>query len=337
MARFTAAGVGFIPEPRISAQVNGLSEWAKARKDARLQGKTDGPFAARHLGSCDVRLSARRLAAQGKESELRRILGHRGASAAMGFLMLALVSGGAAAQTVPAASPRVQEALSSLDISAAVKAEANSAAASAARKYSVAPATPAARVAAPAPAVAVEKMIPTVSTGYSAAPGQSVGYSASAAAPAIAREASWLFRNGWPLYALVDRYGAGAPLDEQAQCMAVAVYHEARGESLEGQLAVARVIMNRAASGRYPPSWCATVKQPWQFSFVNPRTGYMPGVNVNSVAWRKAQAITRLAIANVVPSLSNDVLWYHADYVAPSWGRRLSFVSKIGTHIFYRS
>jgi hypothetical protein len=264
----------------------------------------------------------------------------------MGFLMLALVPSGAAAQAVPTASLPVQEALPALDISAAVKAETASGASAAVRKYSIAPAAVAAKNAAvPAPALAVEKIIPTVSPTYSAAPSQSASafvqapasYNASAAAPAIAREASWLYRNGWPLYALVDRYGAGAPLDEQANCMAVAIYHEARGESLEGQLAVARVIMNRAASGKYPPSWCGTVKQPWQFSFVNPRTGQMPGVNASSAAWRKAQAITRLAIANVVPSLSNDVLWYHADYVAPSWGRRLSFVSKIGTHIFYRS
>ena len=153
----------------------------------------------------------------------------------------------------------------------------------------------------------------------------------------IAREASLLHRNGWPLYALVDRYASGAELDEQANCMAVAVYHEARGESLDGQLAVARVIMNRAASGKYPSSWCGVVKQPWQFSFVNPHTGNMPGVDHASAAWRKAQGITRLAMANVVPSLSTDVLWYHADYVAPSWGRRLSRASKIGTHIFYRS
>ena len=153
----------------------------------------------------------------------------------------------------------------------------------------------------------------------------------------IAREATLLHRNGWPLYALVDRYASGAELDEQANCMAVAVYHEARGETLDGQLAVARVIMNRAASGKYPSSWCGVVKQPWQFSFVNPRTGYMPGVDQASAAWRKAQGITRLAMANVVPSLSTDVLWYHADYVAPSWGRRLSRASKIGTHIFYRS
>ena len=85
----------------------------------------------------------------------------------------------------------------------------------------------------------------------------------------VAHEAGWLQRNGWPLYALVDRFSAGAPLTDEANCIAVAVYHEARGESLEGQLAVAKVIMNRAASGKYPTSWCGVVKQPWQFSFVN--------------------------------------------------------------------
>ena len=154
----------------------------------------------------------------------------------------------------------------------------------------------------------------------------------------IASEATWLHQGGWPLYALVDRYADnGTDLDEQSNCIAVAVYHEARGESLEGQLAVARVIMNRAASGKYPPSWCATVKQPWQFSFVNPRSGQFPYTNTDCDAWRKAVAITRLATSNVVPTLATDVLWYHADYVAPSWGRRLSRVDKIGTHIFYRA
>ena len=48
------------------------------------------------------------------------------------------------------------------------------------------------------------------------------------------------------------------------------------------------------------------------------------------------QGITRLAMANVVPSLTTDVLWYHADYVEPSWGKRLSMAQKIGAHIFYR-
>ena len=187
----------------------------------------------------------------------------------------------------------------------------------------------------------VAKIVPAVATTAPATPAISTSSAPvapnNATAAGIAREASLLHQNGWPLYALVDRYAAGAPLDEQANCMAVAVYHEARGESLAGQLAVARAIMNRAASGKYPSSSCGVVKQPWQFSFVNPRSGYMPGVDQASAAWRKAQGITRLAMANAVPSLSTDVLWYHADYVAPSWGRRLSRANKIGTHIFYRS
>jgi spore germination cell wall hydrolase CwlJ-like protein len=150
----------------------------------------------------------------------------------------------------------------------------------------------------------------------------------------VAQEAAWRFGGGLPLYALVEKYSTGAALSEEANCIATAVYFEARGESLEGQLAVARVIMNRAASGQYPASWCSVVKQPAQFSFV--RHGRFPAINTASAAWAKAQGVTRLAMANVIPSLSNDVLWYHANYVNPSWGHRLSMVQKIGQHIFYR-
>ena len=188
------------------------------------------------------------------------------------------------------------------------------------------------------PAIAPPQSLPVTPQVTQAAPATAPQPATPAStAAAVAREAAWLANAGWHLGALVDRFSAGAPLDEEANCIAVAVYHEARGESLQGQLAVARVIMNRAASGKYPTTWCGTVKQPWQFSFVNPRTGVMPGVDEASAAWRKALGVTRLATANAVPVLSTDVLWYHADYVAPSWGRRLTRVNKIGTHIFYRS
>jgi len=154
-------------------------------------------------------------------------------------------------------------------------------------------------------------------------------------AASMATEAAWLYKAGWPLYALVDRYSAGAPLGEQANCLATAVYFEARGESVEGQLAVAKVVMNRAASGRYPPDWCSVVKQPAQFSFV--RHGQFPWVDTSSTAWARAQGVARMAIANVVPSVEPDVLWYHANYVAPSWGHRLNMAERIGAHIFYRA
>ena len=151
----------------------------------------------------------------------------------------------------------------------------------------------------------------------------------------VAREAGWLQKAGWPLYALVDKFSSGAPLTDEANCIAVAVYHEARGESLEGQLAVAKVIMNRASSGKYPANWCGVVKQPWQFSFV--RHGEFPSVDVSSDAWRKAVGVTRLAVANAVPSVPKDCLWYHANYVAPRWSNNLQRVEQIGAHIFYRS
>jgi N-acetylmuramoyl-L-alanine amidase len=282
---------------------------------------------------------------------LIRLLGSRGASAVMGFFMLATASSEAPAQVVAASAP--QAASSSVahaapfDVKAAVKqAIPASATQSAYRTATAAPSgTPlSATVTAlysTKPAATVTVDLPSANAGAVLANGTRVAAvaaaAASQAAPAIAREAAWLYSNGWPLQSLVGRYSVGAPLDEQAQCIAVAVYHEARGETLEGQLAVARVIMNRAASGKYPGSWCGVVKQPWQFSFVNPRTGQYPSINTGSAAWEKALGITRLAINNAVPSLANDVLWYHADYVAPSWGRRLSFVQKIGTHIFYRS
>ena len=183
----------------------------------------------------------------------------------------------------------------------------------------------------------IAQVTPAVLSATSVSPRPAVTVSVAPVARDVAREAAWLHRAGWGLAALADRYGVGAPLNEEANCMAVAVYHEARGETPEGQLAVARVIMNRAVSGKYPTTWCGVVKQPWQFSFVNPRTGDMPGVDETSASWRKAQGITRLAMANAVPSLSTDVLWYHANYVSPSWGRRLTRVSQIGAHIFYRS
>jgi hypothetical protein len=150
----------------------------------------------------------------------------------------------------------------------------------------------------------------------------------------VAREAGWLRQAGWPLYAHVDKFSTGAPLSDEANCIAVAVYHEARGESLEGQLAVAQVIKNRAMSGKYPSDWCGVVKQPWQFSFV--RHGQFPSVDEGSDAWRKAVGITRLAVANAVPSVPKDCLWYHANYVAPRWSNNLQRVEQIGAHIFYR-
>jgi len=120
----------------------------------------------------------------------------------------------------------------------------------------------------------------------------------------------------------------------EEECLANAVYFEARGESLEGQLAVAEVVLNRAASGRYPGTLCEVVRQPWQFSFV--RRGVIPRADRGSDAWRRAVAVARIARSGARRLLPHNTLWYHANYVAPSWGRRLARTGRIGAHIFYR-
>jgi N-acetylmuramoyl-L-alanine amidase len=241
---------------------------------------------------------------------LIKLLGSRGASAVMGLAMLAVASSAGAqnlpALTVPAVDTAAKPLGSTVQSIAQILAK---------------------------PAVAATTAVATATGSVlQAQPARAVTVSLT---PTVATEAAWLYKNGWPLYALVDKYSVGEALDEQANCLATAVYFEARGESLEGQLAVARVVMNRAKSGKYPSDWCSVVKQPWQFSFV--RNRQFPAINTSSNAWARAQGVARIAIADVVPSVSEDVLWYHATYVAPSWGRRLNLAQKIGTHIFYRA
>ena len=133
---------------------------------------------------------------------------------------------------------------------------------------------------------------------------------------------------------LVSAYKAADIADEEQDCLASAVYFEARGEPIEGQLAVADVVLNRVASKKYPDTICDVVEQPWQFSFVN-ATGRIPEANRASESWVKAVAISKIALEKAAREVSEDVLWYHADYVAPSWGKRLDREKKVGLHIFY--
>lgn len=135
------------------------------------------------------------------------------------------------------------------------------------------------------------------------------------------------------LVELVETFADLAVEDAQDVCLAKAVYFEARSEPLEGQLAVAQVVLNRAASGRYPDTLCAVITQKAQFSFI--RSGKFPKPNKKSEAWRKAVAIAHIAKTGLVKELSPDVLWYHATYVAPSWNKRLNKQAQIGLHIFY--
>ena len=136
-----------------------------------------------------------------------------------------------------------------------------------------------------------------------------------------------------PLAELVQAYADTQTGDREMECLANAVYFEARSEPIEGQLAVAEVVLNRASSGRYPTDLCAVITQKAQFSFI--QRGRFPRADRGSDAWRKAVAIASIARQKLAGNLPSSVLWYHATYVSPSWGKRLTRQTQIGLHIFY--
>ncbi|HYZ47869.1 MAG TPA: cell wall hydrolase, partial [Sphingomonas sp.] len=111
------------------------------------------------------------------------------------------------------------------------------------------------------------------------------------------------------------------------------VYFEAKSEPLEGQLAVAEVVMHRAvAGGRFPPSICSVVFQKGQFSFV--RGNGFPPIGRSSASWKTAVAIAQIALNNGWDSRASGALYFHAAGVRPGWNKVR--VAQLGNHIFYR-
>lgn len=133
------------------------------------------------------------------------------------------------------------------------------------------------------------------------------------------------------LAALVERTPVPDSLSDELNCLAGAVYFEAKGESLAGQLAVARVIVARTRSGRFPSSYCGVVYQPSQFSFV--RGGTMPGINRASRAWANAARIARIAHEGSWKSPAEGALYFHASHVTPM---NRTMIAQVDHQVFYR-
>lgn len=125
----------------------------------------------------------------------------------------------------------------------------------------------------------------------------------------------------------------------QNQCLAEAIYYEARSESLNGQLGVAEVIANRVNDHRYPNTICDVVYQGatrttgCQFTFTcDGATDKQP----RGAKWDKAQSIAAHVIMGLNERKTGGATHYHATYVNPVWNSGLIKTRKIGTHIFYR-
>jgi N-acetylmuramoyl-L-alanine amidase len=127
------------------------------------------------------------------------------------------------------------------------------------------------------------------------------------------------------------RKADSAPLDAETECMAKAVHHEAANQSLQGQLAVAQLILNRIRSGVFPKTICGVVNQPGQFVRI---TKYQ--APRQDPRWAVAVAISKIAEEGVAEAVAPGALFFHAVYVHPNWRKKRERIARIGAHIFYR-
>jgi len=129
----------------------------------------------------------------------------------------------------------------------------------------------------------------------------------------------------------------------KVDCVAEAIYFEARGEPFEGQLAVANVINNRVKSSKFPNTHCDVVyqakringkivKNKCAFSF------YCDG-KVEEIrdkkAYKLAENIAKLSMQGVYVDITRKATHFHAVYVNPYWSKHLEYLGKIGKHKFY--
>jgi len=126
---------------------------------------------------------------------------------------------------------------------------------------------------------------------------------------------------------------AAARTATDLDCLADAVYYEARGEGPTGEAAVAQVVLNRVRHPAFPKTICGVVFQGCQFSFAC--NGAMSG-HREPAAWREARRVAQRALAGAVVANIGNATHFHTLGVNPGWGSNLLRVAQVGYHVFYR-
>ena len=137
----------------------------------------------------------------------------------------------------------------------------------------------------------------------------------------------------------------------QLECLALNIYHEARGESVPGQIAVSQVVMNRVKSSRFPNSVCDVIYQAVHSRWWMETHGRLVPVKYQCQftwycdgrsdrprdmdAWGQALSVAASVMRNEYNDLTHGALWYHANYVNPSWRYHFKQTATIGDHVFY--
>lgn len=117
------------------------------------------------------------------------------------------------------------------------------------------------------------------------------------------------------------------------ECMALNIYHEARGESREGQIAVGHVTLNRVKSKKYPDTICEVVYQNKQFSWTHDRIPDRPRDIKN---YNRIKRLSYEILQGLHKDPTSGSTYFHTKKVNPWWSRSVKRTRIIGNHIFYR-
>ena len=163
---------------------------------------------------------------------------------------------------------------------------------------------------------------------------------------------------------------AVVPIEIQAQkkmtyhpsveCLALNMYHEARNQGSAGLLAVTAVVLNRVKDPKFPNTICGVVYQgPTRESWKTRQTKdpndakFYPIRNRCQFSWwcdgksdipkqkkayKRLLTISESIVYNKLPfiDITDGAVFYHADFVTPSWAKTKVKTVEIQDHIFYR-
>lgn len=145
-----------------------------------------------------------------------------------------------------------------------------------------------------------------------------------------------------PIQAVPREAARAARRASDLQCLAENIYFEARGETLQGQYAVAEVTLNRTLAPNFPHTICGVVHEMrWDpnrkrtvadFSW----TQFGGSSPDDKVAWNRAMVVATAVYDDIHDPIVPDALFYHSTSVRPGWAKTRTPIATIGNHIFYR-
>ncbi len=127
-------------------------------------------------------------------------------------------------------------------------------------------------------------------------------------------------------------------LPSDTYCMALNLYHEARGEDASGVVAVGNVVLNRVASKRFPNTICEVVKQGGQRRYKCQFSWWCDGRSDKAKdkrAWSMMVRLSKTLLQGSIGDNTDGALFYHTNSVSPYWNVNMSPKVRLGTHIFY--